>query len=58
MSIETRAVAKGTLIHIGGIPFYLEEEAKLSTHKNNWDLAFEDFDKPSDNTPGNEAETR
>lgn len=56
MTIETRTVDKGTLVHIGGIPFRLEEGAKLSTHQNNWELAFEDFDTPSEDcSENNEA---
>ncbi len=39
---ETRTLPKGTMVHIVGIPLFLEEDAKLTTHTNNWDLALAD----------------
>lgn len=51
---ETRTLPKGTMVHIGGIPLFLEEEAKLTTHKGNWDLALEvsmyDVDEEKDSS--------
>ncbi len=38
---ETRILPKGTMVHIGGIPLFLEEDAPLTTHRDNWDLALE-----------------
>lgn len=43
--VESRELPKGTMVHIGGIPFCLSEPAKLETHPNNWEIAFEDFGK-------------
>lgn len=46
--MESREIPKGTMVHIGGIPFLLDKPALLSTHEKNWDIAFSSSKLPSE----------
>ena len=39
---ETRLLKKGQMVHIGGIPFVLENDSELTTHESNWKLTFKE----------------
>lgn len=38
-ALMVKTLPAGTVVHIGGIPFELMDEARLGTHPNNYKLA-------------------